>query len=157
MSLVAWAQRNLMDFHQKFVNAGLQVFLRTRNVDDTALPYTELGLQVAATDLSGGVTDTLVYPPPDVTPLDTKDIGLLGTRLQFGPHRFLVSHTFVLQRMSANGYTDPFQVWRANNVVGFYYNSRLYAIESIQDIADAGELISWEIIASAHEEQVTTP
>jgi hypothetical protein len=153
--LIPWSSRSIQDFHQRFVNAGLPVFLRLKNSVDDDLPFTTLGFTISGDQVDAGFTDIMISPPPDVMPVNSRNTGIDFARLQFGPHRFIVSHTWVMQRMQVMGYTDPFSVWRDPSVIGFYYNNRLYAIESIQDVADAGEIINWSIIASASEKLVT--
>lgn len=156
MTVNAWAQRNLQDYMQRFVNAGMPVYLRVKNVVDDLVPYTTLGFSITGDQVTGGFTDLIIKPPPDVMPINSRNIGFDFAQLQFLPHRFIVSHTFVKRRMTALGYTDPFQVWRDPSVIGFYYNQRLYSLGSIQDVADGGEIINWQIVASANELKVTS-
>lgn len=153
MPINAWMQRNLFDSAQRFNNAGLACYYRIKRIDDGSAPYQELGFQ--SNEAPTGTFDLLIDPPPDVMPMRGRSIGIEVSQLQFAPKRFLISHTFVQKQMQINGYLDPYLVWRDPKVVGLWYGDRLYSIDSVQDIADAGEIISWEVSGAGHEVKVT--
>lgn len=153
MPISAWKQRQMQDYQMRFNNAGLACYYRIKKIDDGTADYTQLGFQSDETPT--GTFDILIQPPPDVVAARSRNIGIEGSQLQFPPKRFLISHTFVLKQMQINGYDDPWQVWRDTKVVGLWYGNRLYSIDSVQDVADAGEIISWEISGAGME--ITSP
>lgn len=146
--------RRLLDSHQRFYRAGLQVFLRRKNFTPPAVEAVELGFQFAPTAGATGFNDTLVQPPPEVVEVTLNDIGLNNTRLFFGARKFKISHTFVLQQMAQFGYADAYQVFRDPSVIGIFYNQRLFSIESITHKETGGDIISWNLICNASEEAV---
>jgi hypothetical protein len=154
MPINAWMTRQLQDYALRFRNPGLPVYLRKKWVVDDALPYVTLGFTITGAQYQSGVHDILIAPPPDVLAMGTRNTGLDGANLPFGPKRFIISHTFVLKQMALNNYTYPYDVFRAPDVVGLYYGNRLWAIDSLQDLADGGEIIAWEVKASANELEV---
>lgn len=148
--------RFLFDSHQRFWRQGLDVFLRVKNFNDAGQAYTDLGLQVSASGaLSTGFTDIKIAPPPQVRDMSFQDIGLNQARLMFGARQFSISHTFVLVRMQAQGYTDPYQVWRDPLVIGLFYNGRIFTIESITHEEASGDIIWWNLVCNASDRQVT--
>jgi hypothetical protein len=107
-----------------------------------------------------GFTDILIKPPVEVwtgSPKGTKggDIGLNQARLMFYGRTFYISHTFVQAQMNANGYTDPYQVWRDPSVIGLFYDNRLHKIDSIDYEQIAGVTIAWVLEVSYQETAVT--
>ena len=144
-----------MDGNMKFSQPGLPVFLRIKNAVDapaTVPEYVEFGFQWEPSGVPlTGVTDVKINPPPSVEPVSMHNIGLNSARLQFGAHKFMISHTFVLQRMQEKGYTDPYQVFRSDEVIGLYHNNRLFSMESIVPHATGSSVIYWDIIANVQE------
>src|SRR5208283_2639235 len=98
-----------------------------------------------------GIQDVQIDPPPDVKEVSLHNIGILGGRLQIGERTFLVSHTFVKNRMQEMNYTDPMQVWRDPSVLGLYYDQRLFSIESITHEDVGGEQMLWTLLCNSHE------
>jgi len=164
MGFSGWALRNLLDGHQRLTQQGLQVFIRTMNndVDDDGVgeagEFVTYGFQLTVTGGVGesGVTDTLINPPPDVQAMTLHNIGMAGGQLRFGAHSFLISHTWVLERMNQLGLTDPYEVFNGEAVVGLMYNTRLFSIESLVANTGAGEIISWLVLANMFEVPPTT-
>lgn len=148
----AWSLRNVLDHHLKFVNAGLKVYLRKQNVVDSNEQYAKMGfLRTGQSPSTSGFTDTEIDPQPDAQAMSFHDIGVNGGRLNFGAHKFLISHTFVLAQMALISTSDPYQVFRADNVMGIYYNNRLFSIDSITPVVAGGEIISWDLVGNAVE------
>lgn len=150
-----WGMRRTMDVASKFYEAGLPVYLRVKldtQVQDTA--YVQFGFQVAA---SGNTVtqDLLLDPPPQVEEVSLHDIGLNTAQLQFGSRHFYISHTWVKARQEEMSYQDAagqpdfYRVFQDKSVVGLYYNSRLFTLNSIthEDLAGAPWL--WHIVASS--------
>jgi hypothetical protein len=99
----------------------------------------------------GGINDTLIQPPPDVEEISLHNIGIMGGKLEFGANQFLVSHTFVLAQISLYGFTDSYQVWRDDSVMGLYYNSRLFSIESITHEEVGSGTTLWRLLCNKQE------
>lgn len=146
--------RFLLDANQRLTRAGLAVYLRIKNVDDSNSNFTKFGFQLPQT-ASGGFTDIKISPPPEVNEVSLHNIGLNQARLHFGARTFRVSHTFVLQQMRANQYTDPLQVWRNELVIGLFYDGRLFSIEDVTHEDAAGEIILWKLICNATDQLVS--
>lgn len=105
----------------------------------------------AVTGALSGFQDIPVDPPPDVQEVSLHNIGIMGGRLQFGARRFLISNLFVLNQMAVRNLSDPYQVFRDPLVVGLYYNSRLFSIESITHEDVGGETTLWSLVANSSE------
>ena len=151
----------LFDNQQRFTRAGLPVYLRVRNFEDTG-DYLEVGVPYAPSGTAAfntGYTDILIDPPPSVQDVSLHNIGILSGRLSFGSRIFIVSHTFVLNQMNEYGIEDPYEVWRDRTdkqgkkfkVVGILYNSRLFDIVSPTHKEVSGQTINWKIVGNALE------
>lgn len=151
-----WALRNMMDNWLRYFQPGLPVYLRVQNVSVDTEDAFALGFQPTVSGDSG-ITDYLISPPAEVLPVSTHDIGMSGGRLQFGAKTFSISNTWVLQRMSQMGYTDPYQVWRDPSVVGFYHDGRLYAIESVVHRDLASQAVIWQLVCNSLENASSSP
>ena len=158
MSISPWALRRILDTTLKVTKPGLPTFLRIQNIDDSQKDYTKFGFIWTPTQpddqADTGFTDLQIAPPPDVSPVSMHNIGILGTRLQFGAHKFMISHTFVINQMNLNSLTDPYQVWRAKNIIGIVYNQRIFSLESIVPITAGADIISWDIVGNMIESPV---
>ena len=151
---LGFGARFIFDAHQNWTGEGLPVYLRTQNADDSAQDYADTGFEVTVTSpalLAGaGTTDTLVQPPPLVEPLSLMDIGIMGGKLQFGARKFTVSHTWVMQWMIANGYSNPLDVFLdPSKVIGFYHDNQLWQIRQCNHIDLGGATLYWEIMCDA--------
>ena len=150
-----WALRSILDAQQTISKGGLKVYLRVMNhvaSDDQVGgddEYASYGFQTSVTggDISG-TSDLEINPPPDVQPMSDRNIGLAGGRLRFGAHSFMISHTWVKERMADMGYDDPYQVFRDESVVGLFYDGRVFSIEDVTGEAVANEFVSWTILAN---------
>lgn len=162
MAFSPWAMRRLLDCQQEYMNQGLPVYMRLANdqVEQDQVgeqdEFASYGFQVTIT---GGVPvtgfqDVRVLPQPDVEPLSLHNIGLNAGRLQFGAHRFLISHSWVLQQMTARSLTDPYDVFMADPVIGIVHNNRLFSIEDLQPNTGGGGIISWTVLANQLEPKV---
>ena len=152
--------RFINDAHQNWAGEGLPVYLRTQNADDSSQAYADTGFEVTVTSpnlISGaGTTDNLIVPPPMVQALSLMDIGIMGSQLQFGAHKFTVSHTWVMSWMAKNGYTNPLAVFKdPSKVVGIYYDNQLWIIESCTHMDQAGVIITWDLICNAAQANVS--
>src|SRR6266566_839369 len=147
----AWGLRSLADCFLRYWQPGLPVYLRRQNVQDTAKDYAALGFQPPVINNQGGFSDTIIDPPPDVQDVSMHNIGILGSRLNFGARTFLISDLFVLNQMQLMSYTDPYLVWRDTPVVGLFYNQRLFSLESITHEEVGGATTLWKIIGNAME------
>lgn len=147
----AWGLRSLADTFLRYFQPGLPVYLRTQNFSTTAGDFSALGFQVSVTGGPAGINDQLITPPADVQEVSLHNIGILGARLNFGARTFIVSHTFVLNQMQLLGYTDPYQVWRDESVIGLVYNQRLFTIESITHEDVGGLPTLWKLIGNSQE------
>lgn len=152
--------RELQDNAQRFTESGLDVFLRTKNsttVDDSEAAEYGFQVSIAETDGEDGVSDILIDPPPAVSVMSMHDIGLNQGNLMFGAHEFHVSHTWVMEQMEANNYDDPYLVFRSANIVGIFYNGRLFSLESITPQAVGNEILNWLIVGNQIEPAVGQP
>lgn len=156
---LGFGARFIMDAHQSWTGEGLPVYLRTQNADDSSQGYADLGFQVTVTgnSVSGaGTTDTQIFPQPTVEQLNLHEIGIMGTQLQFGATRFIISHTWVSNWMSSKGYQNPYSVFRDPTiVVGIYYDGQLYRIEEITHTDLGGVILYWNIVCNAPQSNVT--
>ncbi|MDE2098277.1 MAG: hypothetical protein KGL39_13575 [Patescibacteria group bacterium] len=156
MGSFSYGIQSARDAMQKFMTASLPVYLRVKNFDDTQVPALQLGFTISVTGGGGsGYTDTQIFPPPQVQNVSTHDIGMSGGKLMFGARTFDISNTWVAQQVAANGFSDPYQVFRASNVVGFFYDGRLFSIMDIKTTAVSGLVIFWKITANDSEAAVT--
>ena len=154
MSLSPWFLREILDGNLNFTTPGLNVYLRTKNTVEDSQEFVEYGFQVSASGSGSGFTDTLIEPPPSVEPVSMHNIGLNQARLQFGAHKFDISHNWVSEIMDHLGYDDGFQVFRDPTVVGIVYNSRLFSLESILPESVNDEIIRWIIVGNMQEPTV---
>lgn len=147
----AWGLRSLADTFLRYYQPGLACYLRMQTVDAAGVSYGQIGFMPAVTGALSGFQDIPVDPPPDVQEVSLHNIGIMGGRLQFGARRFLISNLFVLNQMAVRNLSDPYQVFRDPLVVGLYYNSRLFSIESITHEDVGGETTLWSLVANSSE------
>ena len=155
--------RYLYDSHLRFFRPGLPIALRVRNYTAPEQGYVELGFAYSPTGTlsnQAGFTDIIIKPPAEVKEISLANIGLNQAKLMFGAKQFTISHTFVRAQMNANGYTDPYQVFRDPSVIGIAYpptpgQQRLFSIESITHEEIAGQTLAWLLICNAAETPVT--
>jgi hypothetical protein len=148
--------RFMQDAQQRFVRAGLAVYLRVKNFDAANVAGARLGFAWTPTGSNVGTTDILIDPPPEEFDVKSEDDGLPLENEYKIKKKFVISHTWVLARAAQMNYTDPYQVFRSNNVVGLVYSNRLYAIDSLLADDSSGSTIRWYVIANAVEGGVTT-
>jgi hypothetical protein len=154
----------LVDAQQRYVRAGLPVYLRVKNWAEEG-DYLEVGVPYAPTGntaetAAAGYTDILIDPPPQVQDVSLHNIGLLAGRLNFGSRIFLISNSWVLSQMAEFQLTDPYSVFRArdgNQAVGLLYNQRLFSIESLTHKEVAGLTILWKLTCNALEIVTDSP
>lgn len=149
MGFTSWGIRNLSDNWMRYYQPGLACYLRLKVVNVDQDEFAELGFVPSVTGDLSGVTDILVDPPPDTKEVSLENIGLNSAKLRFGAREFLVSQTFVLNQMAKQGYTDMYQVWNDPLVLGFYYNNRLFTIESITHEDVGGQPTLWRLVCNA--------
>jgi hypothetical protein len=147
----AWGIRSLADTFFRYWQPGLPCYLRYQQVDANKTGYGQLGFMPTVTGNTSGVVDFPISPPPDVTEVSLHNIGIMGGRLQFGARQFIISNLFVLNRMKAMEYSDPYQVWRDPLVMGLFYNTRLFSIESITHEEVGGETTLWRLVCNSNE------
>lgn len=147
----AWGIRSLADTFLQYFQPGLPVYLRRQQVLNTSNDYSALGFQPTVSGGLSGFYDTLIQPPADVREVSMHNIGILGGRLNFGARVFVISNKFVIEQMNLLSYTDPYQVWRDEPVIGLYYNQRLFSIESITHEDVGSHTTLWKIIANSNE------
>lgn len=147
----AWGIRSLADTFLSYFQPGLPLYLRRQAIQNTPNDYSALGFQPTVSGGLSGFYDTLVDPPADVREVSMHNIGVLGGRLNFGAKVFVISDTFVTNQMDLLNYSDPYQVWRDQSVVGLIYSQRLFSIESIthEDVGSATTL--WKLICNSNE------
>lgn len=148
----------LFDANQRYVRAGLPVYLRVKNFQDTG-DFIEVGVPFAPTGAAAaqsGYTDILIAPPPAVQDISLHNIGLNSAALRFGARNFIISATFVNAQMAQYSITDPYAVFRNRDgyaAVGLLYNDRLFQIESITHREVAGVTINYKLLCNALELQ----
>lgn len=148
----------LFDAQQRYTRAGLPVWLRVKNFQDTGdfievgVPFTPTGAAAAET----GYTDIPIVPPPAVQDVSLHNIGLNSAALRFGARVFIVSASFVNDQMAQYNITDPYAVFRDRDgyaAVGLFYNDRMFSIESITHKEVAGVTINYKLLCNALELQ----
>ena len=147
----AWGLRSLADTFFRYFQPGLPCLLRLQNYDAGSSDYAQIGFQPAVTGGPSGVFDFPIDPPPDVQEVSLHNIGIMGGKLQFGARRFLISNLFVQNQMLIRNLTDPYQVWRDPLVVGLFYNSRIFTIESVTHEEVGGETTLWNLVCNSFE------
>jgi len=147
----AWGIRSLADTFLRYFQPGLPTYLRIQNQLSVPGDPSSLGFMPQVSGDLTGTYDMQILPPPDVQEISLHNIGIMGGRLQFGARRFLVSHTFVINRMNQMLYSDPLQVWRDPSVVGLYYDGRLFSIESITHEDVGFQQTLWDLICNSSE------
>ncbi len=147
----SWAIKDLLDNRLRFTEPGMTTYLRTlvTDVKQGSAEFEEYGFQVP--DVKSDVVDIEITPPASVAPVSMHNIGLNETRLEFGAHRFDVSHSFVEDMMESFGVDNGYGVWRHPSVVGIVYNGSLFSLESIVPLAVGGEIIRWTIVGNQKE------
>ena len=153
--------RMVLDANLLATRSGLRTYLRIKSNDETSSVFVQLGFSISVTGsvADAGFQDVLVTPPADVRPVSMHNIGMSGGRLSFGAHRFLISHTFVLNLMRQRGFSDPYTVFRSPDVLGLFYESppgagRLFSIEDLTPSAVGADIVSWSILGNALERAV---
>lgn len=154
-----WFLRQAQDA-QLFVTApGMDVYLRIKNDSEVGQEYLEYGFQLSVTGLADqpGFRDIKIVPPVSVQQVSLHDIGLNQASLSFGAHKFRISHTFVMSQMQQKGYSDPYEVFTNAEVIGLYYNQRLFSIDSILPETVGNEAIHWDIVGNMHKTPTVAP
>ena len=148
---LAFGARFILDGHQNWAKEGFPVYLRVQNTDASTDEFTELGIQVNSSSVSGGGTqDLLIQPQPTVSNVSLHNIGLPDTTLLMGAKNFEISHTWVLKWMKANNYENIESTFRdPSKVLGIVYNKELYSIVDIRPDMLGGDIVSWTIGANA--------
>lgn len=149
----AWAQRNLLDANLRFTQPGNRVFCRVRNELPAIDSAMQLGFKWAATGV-GGFTDVEICPPASVQQQRSSNKALNNAQMNVIPIVFLISHTWVMERMTAMSVTDPYQVFRSPYVIGIVMDTRLYAIDSVNPESVGNGFVSWEVTCHAQEPEV---
>ncbi len=159
MSFISpWMLRNVQDTLLNFTDPGSPVYYRVKNSTEEDKEYLEYGFQISVTGLADapGYRDIQIDPPASVEAVSMHDIGLNQVALSFGATKFKVSHTFVLRMMQMRGYSDPYEVWNADDLIGLIYNGGLYSIDSLLPETQSGEIICWIIIGNRAEVTVAS-
>lgn len=148
--MVSFAEglRFIVDDQQRFLRAGLEVFLRVQNFPNKG-DSQEMGLSFPDTQ-NVGYTDILIDPPPQVTDVSMHNIGMSGGKLNIGARNFQVSHTFVLNQRDKNpNIPDDVSVWfnrdGSTPVIGIVYENRMHNIVYYTHKEIAGETVSWRL------------
>lgn len=154
-----WLLRQAQDAQLKFTEPGMDVYLRIKNDTESGEEYLEYGFQLSATGLADqpGFRDIKIVPPASVVPVSLRDIGLNQSSLSFGAHRFRISHTFVMSQMMQKGYSDPYEVFTNAEVIGLYFNQRLFSIDSLLPDTVGNEILAWDIVGNMHKTPTVTP
>lgn len=150
--------RRLLDANQRFTAAGLPVYLRTKNFQENATlsDVEEVGLTFTPTVTGAltGTTDTQILPTPEITIVSMHNLGMAvaaGVALRAGARTITISHTWVLARQKALGYTTPQQVFTDNSVVGIVSDNLLMNPLDITHEDAFGEIISWRLVCNTSE------
>jgi hypothetical protein len=151
----------VMDGQARYVREGEECFLRLQNFENQG-DFQEVGVPYAPTGTAGaanqtGFTDILIEPPPIVTDIPDRDIGLSGGKLMFGARTFLISDTFVQNIMQQYpNIPDNSQVWRSwdglTPVIGIVYSNQMFSIEDVLTRELGGRIISWKLNCNAAEQ-----
>lgn len=156
--------RRTLDGIGRFAGKAFPAYLRiqatSENTVDQNATFAQFGFQVSASGQTVA-TDVLITPPPLVTEVSMRDIGLNSAQLQFGAKNFKISHTFVAAQQVANNYLEPgtglpdfYRVFRDSTVIGVWYNSRIGKIVSVTH-EDIGQLPwTWNLIVNFQEQPV---
>jgi hypothetical protein len=163
--------QDMMDSQQRFMRAGLEVFLRAQNFAPEG-NFEEVGVGYTPANVGAdqsGFTDILIDPPPEVKAVGSDNKGLDAARMQFGTKLFRISQTFVQNMMQMYPtILDPYNVFRqwdggtnqtgpqTTSVVGIVYADRLYSIEKIDRDSAGGRTLLWRITATYHENELPT-
>jgi hypothetical protein len=149
----AWGLRSLADTFLRYWQPGLPVYLRYQEQVNVAGDYSALGFMpsLSGNNAPTGFTDVLIDPPPDVTEISLHNIGIFGGSLHFGAKIFIVSDLFVQNIMAKLNYTDARMVWVDEQVMGLYYDGRLYTILSITHEDVGGQTTLWKLVCNASE------
>lgn len=153
-ALSNYGWRNLRDQFMNWMAPGLPVYLRIKNFDATNASALEMGFTwtpPASGSQATGYSDVQIYPQPQVVEVPLRDIGLNQAKLMFGARKFSISDTWVRGRQAQMNYDDPYQVFRDVSVLGLYYNSRLFDMQSITHVEVGGQTFRWDIVGNALE------
>lgn len=155
-------QQMLYDAQQRFVRAGLPVFLRVKNYPENVQgDYLEVGVPWVPTGTAAADTsfiDIPIDPPPNVAEATKKNVSpLVWTRLNVGARIFKISNTFVQAQLallakSNPPVTNPNAVFRGRDgrpCIGIFYDNKLYAIESLAHDQVSATAIEWRLYCNA--------
>ena len=169
MGFFSQGLRMMLDAQERYLRAGLDVFLRVANFPSSGdIQDTGLALIPSPSSplvLSTGFTDILIDPPPEVMPIQTKNIGLDAAKIMFGSMKFLVSATFVdsIRDQYPNVLTSygVFRSWdgmdnnspgtQTASVIGIVYGDFVYSIENIGRTIVGDRPIIWQFTCNAME------
>lgn len=150
----------LIDSQATFFSPGIPVYYRTKNFNEIAAgeSVSEMGFAVPA--VSGGqtpgTTDTQIFPQPGIrmmTPKQLADSLAAGVTVRAGARVFNFSNSWVYGIMTANGWTNPRQVFNDPSVVGFFHDNLLFQIVSFVHNDMYGEIVNWDVICNGNEIQ----
>ena len=155
--------RRLMDAHQRWVRAGLPVYLRLRNFNLASNPlWSQLGFSVSPSGTNTGTQDILIDPPPYIGVVSQHNIGMSEGKLRFGARTFHISHSFVIALMQQLGMTDATLVWRDPSIVGLVVVTTPGALvtapgnllcDIVQYLPEYGgaDIVSWGLTCNCNE------
>lgn len=140
---------------------GNQVYLRVLSTQAENVQsdnFAQFGFQVSASGQTVE-SDVAINPPPIITDIPMRDIGLNSAELSFGDKKFRISHTWVRSYQQLFGWViegttvpDYYRVFRDNSVVGLKYMNRLFKIISILPIQVGSGPTWWDVIGSFQEQ-----
>ena len=159
-----WGLRWTLECAQRTTQSGLPVYVRTASPavsGASSEQFAQFGFQISASGQD--VVDMLIDPPPVVTEVSLRDIGLNSAMISFGARRFVINHSWVRAIQEQKGYYDPntglpdwYRVFRDPTVVGLFYNDRLFNIVSLTHKDIAGLPWQWNLICNAAEQPATS-
>jgi hypothetical protein len=154
---IGFGFQRLLDTQLNYLQTGHPVYYRVRNFPDIQnQEYAQLGFSISPSGTPVGTTDTLILPPPAVSPISMHSIGMSMGRLRFGAKSFEISASWVDQQVRLAGGTvnDPTSqdlIFRGPNVVGLVCDNLLWSIELPTHFELGGKTVAWILQCNANE------
>ncbi len=142
--------RRLQDLQLGYKRTATPAYLRYRNFTSIGnQQFAQLGFTIRPTADPVGTNDVLIDPPPTMSTLPLKNIGIAGGKLRFGAKCILISSTFVDKQARQLSLADPKLVF--NQCLGIVNENMLYSIEDMQHEMVGSAIINWVLICNANE------
>lgn len=147
-----YGMQRLQDSQLAYKRTATPAYLRYKKFADIGGNlFAQLGFSIRPdpTTNATGTKDVLIDPPPTMSTLPLKNIGIPGGKLRYGAKSIMISSTFVDAQAALLGFDDPKLVF--NQCLGIFNEKMLYSIEDIQHEMFGGAILNWILVCNANE------